>query len=293
MAHVVDMAEIEALARGRYGKLDVPCPWCGPERRAAINQRRPVLRIWRFDDEFASFCCARCGESGYASRRAAPGEQRPARDPAAVAAAKAEREMLERAARAERLGLARWLWQRREPAEGSPAERYLRARGYQGAIPATLGFLPAHNDHPPAMVAGFGLADEPEPGVISLPASRLAGVHLTKLAPDGSAKAGTEKDKVMIGYSRGAPIVLAPMNDLLGLAVAEGIEKGLAVHQATGLGVWVAGAASRMPSLADAIPDYADCVSLYTDDDKDGRRHAAALAQAIKARGIHVEPIVF
>jgi putative DNA primase/helicase len=35
------------------------------------------------------------------------------------------------------------LWRRRQPIVGSVAERYLReARGYDGPIPATLGFLP-------------------------------------------------------------------------------------------------------------------------------------------------------
>lgn len=40
----------------------------------------------------------------------------------------------------------------------------------------------------------------------------------------------------MIGRSKGAPIVLAPLNDLLGLIVTEGIEDALSAHQATGLG---------------------------------------------------------
>jgi hypothetical protein len=139
------------------------------------------------------------------------------------------------------------------------------------------------------MIAGFGFADEPEPGMASLPETLLAGVHLTKLARDGSGKAGTEKDKIMIGYSRGAPIVLAPMNDLLGLAIVEGIEKGLAVYQTTGLGVWVAGAAARMPALAVNVPDYTDCVTIIGDDDKDGLRHARALRDQLLARKIHAE----
>jgi hypothetical protein len=64
------------------------------------------------------------------------------------------------------------------------------------------------------------------------------------------------------------------------------------MHEATGLGVWAAGCASRLPALADAIPDFIDCVTVVVDDDADGRRHSAALAGRIRARRIEVCPIV-
>jgi hypothetical protein len=50
----------------------------------------------------------------------------------------------------------------------------------------------------------------------------------------------------MLGRSVGQPIVLAPVNDLGGLLIAEGIETTLACH-ASGLGLWAAGSASRLP----------------------------------------------
>ena len=93
----------------------------------------------------------------------------------------------------------------------------------------------------------------------------------------------------MVGHSIGSPIVLAPMNDLLGLAIAEGIEDALSTHQATGLGAWAAGSASRMPALADAVPDYTDCVTLIVDDNDAGRPNSERLAALLVARGIHVE----
>ena len=55
-----------ALAGGRFGKIDVACPFCGPSCKSAINRKRKVLRIWRYDPGFATFNCARCGEHGYA-----------------------------------------------------------------------------------------------------------------------------------------------------------------------------------------------------------------------------------
>lgn len=288
----ITLGDIDQWTGGRVGTFDVPCPWCGPDRRSPVNRRRQVLRVWRVESGFATYSCARCGEHGHVSERPATGVPRPSMGEvaAARAEARAAADAIHKAASAQRLDLARHLWLAREPVTGTPAETYLReARGYAGRIPDTLGFLPPRGDHPPAMIGGFGMAQEPIPGAASLPVDLLAGVHLTKLAPGGRGKAGTEKDKVMIGYSRGAPLVLAPMNDLLGLAIIEGIEKGLHLHHATGLGVWVAGAASRLPALADAVPDYADCVTIWGDNDKDGLRHARTLRDSLLARNIYTE----
>jgi Toprim domain len=198
----------------------------------------------------------------------------------------------DRAHKAKRQQLALWLWQRRRPIAGSIAETYLRdARGYGGPLPATLGFLPSRGDHHPAMIAAFGLALEVEPGVLTIADDAVRGVHLTRLRPDGSGKAvfddPEQTAKIMIGLSMGSPIVLAPPNDLLGTAVVEGIEDGLSLHQDTGLGVWVAGAASRMPALADVLPPYIECTTIVADDDPDGRRFAAELAARI--RGLRME----
>jgi hypothetical protein len=266
---------INQLTGGRLGKHDVPCPECGPFKRAVRNQRRPVLRVYRIEDGFAGYHCARCGESG-------------------AAADAAERD---RALRAERLSKANWLWCQRRPIAGSVAETYLReARGYGGPLPATLGFLPARGDHPPAMIAAFGLTREVEPGVIVIANKAVSGVHLTRLRPDGSGKATfedpDESAKLMIGYSAGSPIVLAAPNDLLGLVITEGIEDALSAHEATGLGAWAAGSASRMPALADSLPHYIEVCTVAVDDDPDGRRHAAELGSRMRSRGIETNLIV-
>jgi hypothetical protein len=134
------------------------------------------------------------------------------------------------------------------------------------------------------MIAAFGLALEPEPGKLAIADDAVRGVHLTRLKPDGAGKAGTDADKIMLGRSIGSPIVLAPPNDLLGLAITEGIEDGLSVHQATGLGTWAAGCASRLPALADAMPEWIECVTIYAHDDADGQRYAAELAERLSHR---------
>src|SRR5262249_5795756 len=109
-------------------------------------------------------------------------------------------------------------------------------------------------------------------------------VHLTLLKSDGSSKANVERPKLIIGRPLGRPIVLAPPNDLLGLAITEGIEDALTAHAATGLGAWAAGAAGFMPSLADKVPSYIECVTIFADPDETGQRNARALADALIAR---------
>jgi hypothetical protein len=60
-------------------------------------------------------------------------------------------------------------------------------------------------------------------------------------------KAPADPAKIMLGPMSGLPIVLAPVNDSLGLAITEGIEDGLSVFEETGLRVWAAGSAGNMP----------------------------------------------
>jgi hypothetical protein len=183
---------------------------------------------------------------------------------------------------------AAWLWSRRQPIIGSIAEHYPRSRGITCPLPATLGFLPPQKpDHRPAMIAAFGLCEEPEPGLI-IPPRNVGSVHLTLLKPDGSGKADVEKPKIIIGSPDNVPLVIAPANDLLGLAVCEGIEDALTVHQATGLGARAAGSASFMPKLAESVPDFIEAVTIFAHPDKTGRDGAHKLAMALRRRNIEV-----
>jgi hypothetical protein len=281
--NAIDFATIDKLAP-RRGVVNVPCPICGPERRSKANRRRKVMRIWRLEPSFATFHCARCGETGHV-RDNGFSSSRP--DPAAMARAKVEAVARERVSAAERLTKARWLWSTRKPIAGTIAEIYLRqARGYRGELPATLGYLPPRGEHGPAMIAAFGIAYEPEPGLLEIADIQVRGIHITRLAPDGLGKAGTEHDKIMIGSALGYPIVLAPPNDLLGLVISEGIEDALSVHDNTGLGAWAAGSASRLPALANAVPRLIEAVTITVDDDETGRRNADELGERLLARGI-------
>ena len=184
---------------------------------------------------------------------------------------------------AERIARARYLWAQRRALD----DRYLRgSRGLRGPFPVTLGSLPARRERAPAMIAAFGIATEPEPGVLAIADRDVTAVHLTKLTADGSQKTSMLPNKIMVGSPKGSPIVLAPPNDLLGMCITEGIEDALSAHEATGLGAWAAGSASLMPALADAVPDYIDCVSIFAHGDPAGIKGANELATRLRTRGI-------
>jgi hypothetical protein len=183
---------------------------------------------------------------------------------------------------------AAWLWSQRRPVAPTIAETYLReVRGYAGPLPPTLAFLPPYKaEHHPALIAAFALAGEVEPGILVEP-RYVEAVHLTLLRPDGS-KADIPKPKIIVASPAGLPITLAPPNDLLGMAITEGIEDGLSVYASTGLGVWVAGAAGFMPALADMVPNFIECVTVYAHADPAGQRSATDLAERLHEHGFEV-----
>ena len=279
-----------ARAHGRLvqrladGGFLIPCPV--PSHGQGHGDRNPSLAIKDGDKGLLVRCFAGCDLRDVLAelrrRGLDDGEAPPARPRAAMRPSADEIEHGKAQARK-----AAWLWAHRKPIAGSIAETYLRRRGITCPLPfATLGHLPPRKpDQHPAMIACLGRHDESEPGVLGLPGGMVDSVHLTLLRPDGSGKAEVEHPKLIIGSPRGRPIELAPLNDLLGLAVCEGIEDGLTIYQATGLGVWVAGAAVFMPKLAAAIPDYTDAITIYAHADEAGQKGALALEAMLKARG--------
>ena len=280
--------DLAHLTGGRLGRHDVPCPLCGPSRKAPANRVRRVLRVWIKEPGFASYTCSRCGASGWAkdadARRI---------DPIRLDRLRREADAADGAERAKRHHLALYLWKCARPIVGTIAETYLRGRGISCELPATLRFLASGRpDRHPAMIAAFGLADEPAPGLLAIRDEAVTGVHLTLLRPDGSGKADVEPNKLMIGRSLGSPIVVAPPNDLLGLALVEGIEDALSLHQATGLGAWAAGAASRFPALAETVPAVLDLVHVGADPDPAGEAGARGALAALHARHIAARRLI-
>jgi hypothetical protein len=274
-------------APGRYYAV---CPQCSYKRKKA-NQKLKCLGV-TIDEKGVKLGCNHCAWTDGAFYQTAERTSRAA--PVMSEREKADKEKAEEQRRRE-LAASRsksqWLWASRKPLKGSIAEIYLRdCRGYRGPLPATLGFLPGRDNHPPAMIAAFGMARETEPGRLAIDDAAVTGVHLTKLKPDGTDKAGIEgePDKVTIGLGNRSPIWLAPISDGLGLVIAEGIEDALSAHQATGLGAWAAGTAGRLPAIADLVPDYVQTAVVLVDADPNGEKNSTELAQRLVARGIEV-----
>jgi phage/plasmid primase-like uncharacterized protein len=274
--------EAEVAQRGiclkrNHKQLCGACPLCGGTDRFNVDPRKNlwICRGCRAGGDVIALVRHLDGVSFAGAIETLTGEERAqlatGSAAAAVGAAAAEERRQSKVAAA--------LWARRRPIIGMLAERYLFWRGI-ACFPATIGYLPAHQAHPPAMIAAFGLAQEIEPGVLAAPED-VTGIHLTKLTPEGH-KVATQA-KMMVGPSAGQPIVVAPPNDLLGLAICEGVEDALTVHEATGLGAWAAGAAGRMPALARLVPDYITCVTVFAHDDT-GAGYARELAAAIHQR---------
>jgi len=255
---------------------DVPCPLCAGR---IGDPKKPVLRVW-LDGDFATYYCARCNDSGWAKPE---GAKRPDRTEIMLRMRKAEEARMTELER--RISRTRWLWDQRRPAWGTIVPSYLLGRGIK-TCPETVQFLPARGSFPPAMMCAFGMPTEPLPGRYVLDTAAVQGVHLTRLKPDGSGKDTDDqgRTKIMVGPSMGWPIALAPVNDQGGLLVAEGIETALSwLH--TGLGIWAAGSAGRLPALAPLIAGLtyveAVTVSIDADDHDEGERNAEALAERL------------
>jgi hypothetical protein len=288
---IVAVVERYGLKLKRAGiELKGPCPLCGGSDRFWINTRR---QIWG---------CRGCGKGGdvIALRQHIDGSTfaEAVHTLAGTVAAEPAQNLRTTCANLrskaddgyarEQARKAAWLWDHRQPIAGSIAETYLReARGYDGPIPPTLGFLPPREGRHPAMIAAFALVGETEPGILAKPID-VASVHLTLLKIDGTGKAEVKPNKIIVGSPVGCPITLAPVNDLLGLAVTEGIEDGLSVAWSLGLGTWAAGAAGFMSALADTVPGYVECCTIFGHADPAGRRGARALADRLVARGLEV-----
>src|SRR5262249_4370800 len=139
------------------------------------------------------------------------------------------------------------------------------------------------------------IPDEPEPCQLAIYTGAVTGLLLIYLDADGSKAEKPKKfngnkwsAKQFRGVCQNLPVVVAPVNDGLGLAVVEGLEDGLSVFAGTGLGVWCAGAAGFMPALADVVPDYIETVTIYAHNDESGRTGAHDLAEKLTGLGIEV-----
>jgi hypothetical protein len=271
----ISFDEIDCLTGGRLGTYDVPCPICGPSKRSAPKQNKRVLRIWRRDPHFATFKCARCGESGYARDGSATAVEMLAHDGSRPARA------------APIVNPTSWhrgppIWQRiltdTRPAPSTIVSTYLGSRGITEVAPAALRFHPRLEHRPSGTFW---------PGMIALVQRGTDGasiaIHRTYLSPAGS-KAPVEPQKMMLGPCGGGAVRLAPATDFL--MVGEGIETCLAAMQATGLPAWAALSTSGLKSLE--LPDEIHRVTILADGDDNGEAAAQSAGRRWLAEGREV-----
>lgn len=236
------------------------CPDCSHHRSPA-NRSKRVLAVWWREDGRQNTYCHHCGERRSLGKKANGKPRKSFQRPNDNSSA------------------ARRLWQQSLAPQGTPVERYLwDVRGLHIPIPPTIRYLPANGSMPHAMISGYGLVEEEEPGLLQTPTS-VAAVHRTFLLPDGAGK--HDLNKRMLGPVSGKPIVLAPPNDGLGIVITEGIEDALSIHAVTGLGAWSAGSAGQMPKLAEVVPRYVEHVLVVADADEVGQRNGRALTEAL------------
>ena len=117
----------------------------------------------------------------------------------------------------------------------------------------------------------------------------MRAVHLTRLDPTGISRLKSNNARIIVGQGGlGFPVAVTPINDGLGLLIAEGIENALSLGLSLGLGAWAACSHTRMPALASAVPSYVEAVKIVADPEPAARASACALAQRLERRGFNV-----
>jgi hypothetical protein len=295
-ARASDMLEVAAAHGAKLSKYSTtgeyvgPCLHCGGDDRFSVNPKKLV------------FFCRGCDRGGQGpvdlemfctgvdfttavktlTRTVALDDKNPATKKVDLQFEARRRQREHEAAKASQHHKAAYLWGLHLPVAGSPAETYLRARGFTGAIPPTIGYLPAHGANPHAMISAFALPNEVEPGKLGTPVA-VRSVHLTKLKADGSDRLRDKQAKIIVGSPTGLPIAVSSIADGLSLAITEGIEDALA-YASIGLGAWAAGSAPFLLSLASSIPDYITTIIIeqHDDPDKQGEKAVSKFREQFK-----------
>ena len=157
----------------------------------------------------------------------------------------------------------RWIagvWNRAAPIAGTPADRYLRARGLAPPWPPELRWDRRRR----RMLARVSLD------------RRLRGLHATTLPG---------RDRRTYGPVRGAAVRLAAMDGGV-LAMAEGIETALAYAALTGTPTWAALSSAGMKHTE--LPDGLQWLAVAADFDGPGLLAAEQLERRARDAGIEV-----
>jgi hypothetical protein len=222
-----------AAAVGNREHTDIACPACGPDRRHAVNRRRGVLRIWRRDPDFITYCCARCGARGWAKRG---DRNRSVFEPFSRKPTRAT------PLKTEMLAAAEHIWRDSVAITGTPGTAYLAARGID------LDAVPDHGGlrfHPRCPWS----ADTTAPCIIARFTDAITGIPLGIRRRRIDAK----NTPLSLGPTGGGVIRLSPDDEVTtGLVIGEGLETVLAAmtrieHRGTQLRpAWACGSAGAM-----------------------------------------------
>lgn len=237
----------------------------------AHNDKTPSLSIRESDGTILLKCFAGCSyediklaaglEHGYCASSAAPtqGDRTPA----------------------QRIELARSIWNEAQFAQGTLVAPYLRSRAITIPIPATIRFAclkhPIVREYFPTMVA----AVQDVSGAITA----IQRTYLKR--PDGSAKANVADPKMSLGVINGGAVRLAPATDTV--VLTEGIETGLSILQVMKRPVWVTLGTSGLQSVQ--LPTEITEVTIAADHDDTGLQAAQHAAQRFLREGRKVNII--
>jgi len=161
-------------------------------------------------------------------------------------------------------------------APGEVVTAYLRSRGITIAIPPTI-----------RQGAGLTLGRTPTPTLVATlqaPDRRIIAVQQLRLTWEGR-KAPVTLQRLTTGAMHDGAVRLCAAGDVLGLA--EGVETALSAMQLSGVPVWAALGAERLPLVR--IPDTVRELHVFVDNDDPGRRAADRTAERWAKRGLTVK----
>jgi putative DNA primase/helicase len=258
----------EGFLNGKHG----PCPICGGTDR------------FRFDDKDGrgTFICSHCGAGdGFRLLELFYGcDFMSARKMVMEAAGLSDEESTVQPlstsrsevvpAKLEWSPTAEAIWRKTQGLRRTLGEVYLRSRSC--VLPprdSHLRYLPPDGNYPPSLCAAITDAVTGKP----------LSLHFTRLAADGCGKAGTGKDKLLLGGHRKAGGVIRLWPDecvTYGLSIAEGIETSLAAaHGAQP--IWSTIDAGNLAAFR-ILPGI-QSLTIFGDNDEAGRRAANACAE--------------
>jgi putative DNA primase/helicase len=238
-------------------------------RCPAHDDREPSLSIRDADGKVLVRCHAGCDQWDVIAALKARGLWvGPARRPLRRSSRRKVAEPQLDQQQAERSAAALAIWQSTIPANGTPVEAYLAARGLTLPLEPSLRFHRGLK-HPsggvwPCMVALVTRGADDMP----------LAIHRTFLARDGSGKAPVDPAKMMLGPCRGGAVRLGQPGEVL--MIGEGIETCLAAMQATGQPAWAALSTSGLRALD--LPGAVREVIVLADGDDPGEMAARECA---------------